>query len=361
MSDFKTGIYIRVSTEEQAKHGYSVRAQREKLMSYAKIKEWEIYDIYIDEGISGKNLNRSEVQRLIADVKSSQVNNVLVYKIDRLTRSTKDLIDLIELFQACNCAFNSLTEAIDTASPAGRMFVKIIGLFAEFERETIVERIKVGLERKVREGYSLCSSTPSYGYSRSKGEKVQTVERSESKIVKDIFAMYLNGTSITDIAKKLNGQKVHTKKNRQWTTKNIINILTNPNYIGKVRYGINTNHYFETVGRHTQIIDEKQYYEVREKLQNRLRTKSDAYYSNKLECLCHQRMATKRTYFHGKCYINYICHNHNCDFKSVSHRYLDKYLNIANETSSFKEHFVQEKIKKIKIISLDKQLEINHY
>ena len=97
-----TGIYIRVSTDEQAKHGYSIRAQKEKLLSYAKLKDWKVHRLYIDEGLSGKDLNRCEVQNLIDDVKEGRVKNVLVFKIDRLTRSTKDLIDLIELFQKYN-------------------------------------------------------------------------------------------------------------------------------------------------------------------------------------------------------------------------------------------------------------------
>ena len=169
MKKNNTGIYIRVSTEEQAKYGYSIKAQKDKLLSFSKIKDWNVYKIYIDEGISGKNLERKEVQNLIKDVKNKIINNVLVYKIDRLTRSTKDLIELIEIFNKNDCDFNSLNESIDTTTPTGRMFIKIIGLFAEFERETIVERIKMGLERKVKEGYSISSSTTSYGYKKIKG------------------------------------------------------------------------------------------------------------------------------------------------------------------------------------------------
>ena len=88
----------------------------------------------------------------------------MVYKIDRLTRSTKDLIELIDFFNENECSFNSLTESIDTRSSTGRMFIKIIGIFAEFERENIVERVKFGLERKVKEGYTIANKNISYGY-----------------------------------------------------------------------------------------------------------------------------------------------------------------------------------------------------
>ena len=150
----ETGIYVRVSTEEQAQEGYSIRAQEQKLRDYAKIKEWPIYKIYIDEGISGKNITaRPAVTEMIDDIEKGRVKNVLVYKIDRLTRSTADLLYLINLFNDYDCAFNSLNESIDTQSATGRMFIKIIGIFAEFERENISERVRLGFERKAREGF----------------------------------------------------------------------------------------------------------------------------------------------------------------------------------------------------------------
>ena len=130
----KTAVYARVSTEEQAREGYSIRAQIDKLKSYIQIKDWEFYKVYSDEGISGKNIeDRPAINELINDIKAGNVNNVLVYKIDRLTRSTKDLIELTTIFKDYNCAFSSVTESIDTGSASGRMFLKIIGIFAEFD------------------------------------------------------------------------------------------------------------------------------------------------------------------------------------------------------------------------------------
>ncbi len=146
----ETGIYVRVSTDEQAQEGFSIRAQTQKLKDYVRIKDWSLFKIYTDEGLSGKNITgRPAVQKLIEDVKSGYVKNVVVFKIDRLTRSTADLIFLVDLFNGCDCAFNSLMESIDTQTASGRMFLKIIGIFAEFERENIIERTKLGIERKV--------------------------------------------------------------------------------------------------------------------------------------------------------------------------------------------------------------------
>jgi len=107
----ETGIYVRVSTEEQAQEGYSIRAQVQKLKDYARIKDWHVYKIYMDEGISGKNItDRPAINEMIADIKKGHVKNVLVFKIDRLTRNTADLISLVELFNKHDCAFNSLSE-----------------------------------------------------------------------------------------------------------------------------------------------------------------------------------------------------------------------------------------------------------
>ena len=154
-----TAIYCRVSTEEQANDGFSIHAQKDKLTKYAEVNDWNIVDYYIDDGISGKNLtDRSEVLRLINDVRDGKIDNVLVYKLDRITRSVKDLIYLIELFDKYDCTFNSQTEKIDTSNAVGRMFVKIIGIFAEFERENLAERVTLGYEQKTREGnYTNCN------------------------------------------------------------------------------------------------------------------------------------------------------------------------------------------------------------
>ena len=256
----KTGIYIRVSTEEQALNGFSIRAQKEKLQSYCHIKDWEIFDIYIDEGISGKNINeRKSLIKLIDDIKNKNINNVLVYKIDRLTRSTKDLIDLIDLFNKYNCAFNSLTESIDTETSTGRMFIKIIGIFAEFERETIVERVKFGLERKVKEGYTIANKNISFGYTKNRGEKIQKIDREKAKIIKDIFNLFLKNKNYSLTANIIN-KKYKTKK---FNYKNIKNILINKTYIGYVRYGINKNNFFEIKGKHESIIDENIFYKVK--------------------------------------------------------------------------------------------------
>ena len=300
-----TGIYVRVSTDEQAREGYSIRAQEEKLRSYAALKNWHVYSLYADEGISGKDIDgRPEMKRLIADVSIGKVSNVLVYKIDRLTRSTKNLIELIELFNQHDCAFNSLNEAIDTSTATGRMFLKIVGIFAEFERENLAERLRLGFERKAREGHSLCTYA-SYGYDRKRGEKMQTIVPEEAEVVRRIFHMFLHEDCTQHhIARVLNAQNIGTKKDRKWNNVTIRQTLTNPNYVGKIRYSVNDDsRYFEVDGQHEQIIDEDTFYQAQDKLQkmqrisNTKRPSSGAYFCGVLYCpVCGAKYSPKWNY-----------------------------------------------------------------
>ena len=261
----ETAIYVRVSTEEQAQEGFSIRAQQQKLKEYANIMEWSIYDVYLDEGISGKNITqRPAMTRMVADIEAGYVKNVLVFKIDRLTRSTADLVYLIDLFKEYDCAFNSLMESIDTSTASGRMFIKIIGIFAEFERENIAERCRVGLERKAREGYTTASKCASYGYNRAKGQKIQTINEDEAENVQMIFNMYVNqGLSLSRIAKSLNLREIPTKQNRFWNSATVRAVLRNCNYVGNVRYAMREpNRNFEAEGLHEAIISEDVYNEA---------------------------------------------------------------------------------------------------
>lgn len=360
-----TGIYVRVSTEEQAQEGYSIRAQEQKLKDYARIKDWGVYNIYADEGISGKNIvDRPAINSLIEDIKSGKVNNVLVFKIDRLTRNTADLITLINLFNEYDCAFNSLSESIDTKTASGRMFVKIIGIFAEFERENIIERTKIGFERKVREGYTLATRVPSYGYDRKIGEKVQTINEAEATIVREVFDMFTNQhLSFLEISDILNERKIPTKENAVWHSRTIKNMLTNCNYVGKVRYATrDEKRHFETEGAHEPIIS-KELYEETQNLIKKIRTKSytkrpkeENYFSGVLFCSkCGGRLVTHGTYRKNKKGEktgagSYRCSNyikHTCTASNVSHKRVERafidYINNIEDFTVIDEIEIEEK------------------
>ncbi|MCL1831537.1 MAG: recombinase family protein, partial [Oscillospiraceae bacterium] len=318
VKSLSTAVYVRVSTEEQAQEGFSVRGQTDKLKAYALLKEWDIYDIYADEGISGKNLvDRPAINRLIDDIKSRKVNNVLVFKVDRLTRNTKNLLELVELFNQHDCAFNSLTESIDTQTASGRMFLKIIGIFAEFERENIIERIKVGCERKVREGYTLATHISAYGYNREKGQKVQNIHPDESEIVKEIFTMYVEkNIPINRIAKMLNERKIPTKLNSKWESTTVKCILVNPTYIGKVRYAMeDESRYFVADGQHEPIISDELFELTQAKIKNTSRT-------------VRTKRPREESYFCGILYCGV------CGSKHTTHNYVRKAYNGEQQYNS---------------------------
>jgi len=311
----ETGIYLRVSTEEQAQEGFSIRGQEQKLKDYAGIKDWSIYKIYADEGISGKNITeRPAMNELIADIKAGYVKNVLVFKIDRLTRSTADLLYLVELFNAYDCTFNSLMESIDTQTASGRMFLKIIGIFAEFERENIIERVKLGVERKVKEGYCL-SSHPSYGYDKPKGQKLLTINETEADIVREIFEMYVKqGLSLTKIAKVLNLRGLRSKEGATWASSQIRSILSNHTYLGKVRHHVDDKaKTYIGDGLHEAIISDKLFEEAQELLRKNAKIsptkqpKEHCFFSGLLFCPdCGSRLKTHYAYKSATS-VNYRC------------------------------------------------------
>lgn len=345
-----TGIYIRVSTEDQAKDGFSINAQRDKLTKYADLNDWEIYDYYVDDGISGKNLDaRPEVTRLISDIEKGKISNVLIYKLDRLTRSVRDLIYLIELFEKHNCTFNSQTEKIDTSNAVGRMFVKIIGIFAEFERENLAERVSFGYEQKTREG-NYTNTNGVYGYDYIKNGKKYIINEEEKELVNKIFDLYINGLSYFRIAKKLNEEHFPTKRGGNWATGTIKSIITNPLYIGKVRYGVgnkNKDKSFIVDGKNIEpIVSEEKWNMANESAKTRQRfrmrrySSEKSYYFHIIKCSrCSGNILARQQKQNNKLYITYRCQNAIkglCDCKGFSHKimenaflnYLEKLENI---------------------------------
>ena len=217
------------------------------------------------------------------------------------------------------------------------MFLKIVGIFAEFERENLAERIRMGRERKVREGYSICSWTQSYGYKRELGQNKQVVIPEEAAVVRRIFNMYLyDDLSLNKIAKKLNAEKIPTKTQKNlWIGCTVKVLLRNPTYLGKVRYSMNDpEKYFEAEGQHDAIIEESVFYQVQEKLEKikkfsrTKRASSAVYFCGILYCShCGGRMTTKwnynrRTDGSKKEHANYKCSNANlgsCSTSTLSH------------------------------------------
>lgn len=189
----KAAVYCRVSTLEQATDGYSIGVQKEKLSAYATAQSYDIADIYSDEGFSGKDLHRPAMERLLVDVKSGKINTVLVYKLDRLSRHVKDVLELVELFDKYSVSLYSLTEQLDVSSPFGRAALKMSATFSELERETIVERMQMGKDARARSGKYTCPGKSPFGYKLDKERDRMEIVPEEAEAVRDMYAKYIEG------------------------------------------------------------------------------------------------------------------------------------------------------------------------
>lgn len=197
----QTALYIRVSTDSQFEEGYSVDAQKEKLKTFCRLKDITNYEFYIDGGWSGSNIERPEMKRMINEIRNGQISAVIVYKLDRLSRSQKDTIFLLEdVFIPNNCNFISLQENFDTTTPYGKAMIGILSVFAQLERENIRERTRMGMHERVKSGLWMGGGRVPFGYDYDKNQNI-LVPNQNAKDVQQIYDLYLQGYSTTQLAK----------------------------------------------------------------------------------------------------------------------------------------------------------------
>ncbi len=194
------GIYIRVSTEDQAKEGYSLGEQLEKLKDLCKFRDYNIFEVYEDAGISAKDTNRPAFKRLLEDVKKHNVNVIIAYKLDRLTRSVRDLENLIIEIEKHGCALECAMDDINTTTANGRFFVRMLTVLSQLEIERVSERTKFGMAGAIKDGHIPVSKT--LGFTRD-GKKL-VIDPMEKPIVERIFDLYLKGNSYQAIANIFN-------------------------------------------------------------------------------------------------------------------------------------------------------------
>jgi len=223
------GIYVRVSTIDQSREGHSIDEQTDRLLAFCKFNDYEVYKIYEDPAMTGKNTNRPAFKEMMTDVKNGKINKVLIYKLDRLTRSIQDMEEIVNELNEYNCTFESASEKLDTGSAMGNMFRRILTIFAQFEIETISERTKFGLEGAAKKGHF--SGKAPIGY--RKIEKKLVIEELEAEVIKRIFEMYINKISVCQIVKVFNKEKL---LNRKWGTTTIDLIISNYIYVGSYQH-----------------------------------------------------------------------------------------------------------------------------
>lgn len=223
------GIYIRVSTQEQASEGHSIESQKDRLASYCEIQGWKDYRFYIEEGLSGKSTNRPKLQLLMEHIEQRKINTLLVYRLDRLTRSVIDLHKLLNTLQKHECALKSATETYDTTTANGRMFMGIVALLAQWESENMSERIKLNLEHKVVVEGQRVGNVP-FGFDLSKDEKL--IKNDKSQILLEMIQKAENGWSSNRIANHLN----LISPERNWTANAVLRLLRNPSIYGATKW-----------------------------------------------------------------------------------------------------------------------------
>jgi len=280
-------IYIRVSTEDQAKEGYSLEVQREYLESFAKREGLGIFKVYQDDGISGYSTERPALKELLKDAKEKKFDLVLVYKIDRFSRNLKDLLNLVHELSTYGVGFKSATEPFDTTTSAGKLMFQQLGSFAEFERNRIAERVFPGMVKGVQRGNWQGARYAPYGYKYNKEKKLLEIDDEETKVVKLIYTMFLCDKSIRSITEYLTRKGYRNRKGNIFSTKLIGDILKNRIYTGKLVW--NAHYYDKTQktkkgykyvknppekviisqGKHQPIISEEDFELVQAKLKTR--------------------------------------------------------------------------------------------
>jgi len=246
-------IYVRVSTTEQATQGFSLNAQQESLENYAKAIGYEVYKVYREEGKSAKNIQqRPEMVQMLKDAEARKFSAIFIHKLDRFSRSLKDLILTIDKLKEWGIDFVSLQDKIETTSASGKLMFHVISAFAEFERNIIGDRTKFGMARKAQEG-GFITKAP-------KGYKIidkQLIPSEEAETIPKIFQEFLDTEiSLTQLAKKNN-----------LTTSGIKKLLQNTTYLGKVKFASQ-----ESKGKHQPLVSATLFNTIQNKLKQKRRT-----------------------------------------------------------------------------------------
>jgi len=228
----RAAIYTRVSTEEQAKEGFSLDAQLEKLRSYCKARDWEVTEEYIDDGYSGRKIKRPAYLKMMEEMEKWDA--ILVIKMDRIHRNQKNFMAMMEQLNKNKKEFVSMSESFDTSTAIGRFVMNIIQGIAQLESEQIGERVYLGMEQKARTNSGVLGFNIPYGYDYHDGQL--HINEKEAQVIKNIYSWYLDGKSMGDIVKMLNDAKVPTKNQGFWAKKMISTILKNPVYCGYLHW-----------------------------------------------------------------------------------------------------------------------------
>lgn len=227
-------IYIRVSTLDQAREGYSLAAQEKTLKDWCERWGHTVYKVYADEGISGKDIShRPAIKAMLEDAKNHKFDAILIWALSRFTRSVADLYSTWDMLNKHKVALISATESFDTSTPTGRAMMGMLGIFAQMEREITGERVSLAIQERVRQGKRTCNYALGYDPVGKDDLKVNDREAETVKLIYDKYCAYQCLLAVSDC---LNALGYKGKNNKNFTAEGVKKILSNPLYIGYYRY-----------------------------------------------------------------------------------------------------------------------------
>jgi len=248
----RIAFYTRISTDEDHQK-YSLDAQKDRLEAFCKAQwgeDWTLYKLYRDTE-SGTHMDRPALQEMLSEAEQKAFDTLLVFRVDRLSRKVRELALMVDELTRQGITLRSITEPFDTSTAAGKMMLQMLGVFAEFEHATIVERTRVGMERKVKGGQWHGGQAP-YGY-QFNPEKRLVVSEEEALVVHKMFRMYSEEEKgAFSVANALNDAGYRKRTGKKWDRRVVLHILRNPLYIGKMRW-----REVEYDGNHDPIISEE--------------------------------------------------------------------------------------------------------
>ena len=260
----RIAFYTRISTDEDHQK-YSLGAQKDRLEAFCKAQwdhDWRLHKLYRDTE-SGTHMNRPGLEEMLYDAEAQAFDTLLVFRVDRLSRNVRGLAQMVDELTKYDVTLKSITEPFDTSNPAGKMMLQMLGVFAEFEHATIVERTKVGMEEKAKGGNFVSGSVP-YGF-KLEPDQGLIIHEDEALIVKKMFKMYALGKQgASAICNQLNAAGHRNRNGRKWGRRVVLYMLKNPVYLGKIRW---REVLYE--GNHDPIISEVLFEKANQVLQER--------------------------------------------------------------------------------------------
>ena len=340
------GLYIRVSTEDQAREGFSLPEQEKRLRAMCEYKGYEVYDVYEERRISAKTGNyRPEFEKLLQDVRDKKVNTIVVLKLDRLTRSVANWEKILSFLEENQAYLDCANDEINTTNVNGKMISRILTSVSQQEIERTSERTKIGLAGAIKVGH-IPHQAP-LGYKHE--DKKLVIDYATKDVAIRIFNMYHDGLSYKKISNILNEEKVLDKTN--WRDSIILNILENPIYKGDFIHGRRTKkptYYFDVV----EPLVSKEYWEecqVQQKKNSRSFQRTLTYlFMQKLKCpKCKRILGGKATTKkNGNSYYYYYCHDCKISFKeSEIEKTIDEYMDSIVEYDSIVNQYFLPMIK----------------